>query len=238
MIQLSIEEIKRLYQEGRSVDAIAHIYRISSRQVKRHLRAEGIELRNGTDPRTMQERIRIFWTRVDKNGPTPRPDPAWTVEQKLPPQWQWDGSIWIWTEGPCWIWKGGKIKGYGNFRSEGKSILAHHFSYELEYGPIEEEIFGEPVEVLHTCDNRPCVRPSHLSKGMQSENFADMVSKNRQAKGVSLPQSKLDWDKVLRIRAIYATGELTQGQIGKQFGVGRPTVSDVVRKKSWWPEPQ
>ncbi len=98
--------------------------------------------------------IKRFWLKVDKNGPTPEPDPTWTAEQKLPPQWQWNGTVWIWTEGPCWIWTGARSGGrYGSFEVERKPVKAHRFAYELEYGPIDKDIFGENVHIMHACDN-------------------------------------------------------------------------------------
>lgn len=75
----------------------------------------------------------------------------------------------------CWPWTGStQKKGYGVFRSQ----RSHRLSYLVFRGPIPE---GHGV--LHTCDNPPCMRPSHLFTGTKQDNVDDMVKKNRQATG-------------------------------------------------------
>ena len=59
----------------------------------------------------------------------------------------------------CWLWIGYKQpKGYGEFiPHRGHKVLAHRYSYELEYGPI-----APGMQVDHICRQRSCVRPEHL----------------------------------------------------------------------------
>jgi DNA invertase Pin-like site-specific DNA recombinase len=65
----------------------------------------------------------------------------------------------------------------------------------------------------------------------------DKVEKGRQARGEKSGRAVLDWMKVKKIRALYAASESTHKQIAEQFGVSRTAVRDVIRRKSWWPEP-
>ena len=95
-----------------------------------------------------------FWTKVNKDGPTP---------EHLPDL------------GPCWIWTGAiSSHGYGNFRSR-RHWSAYKFSFELENGPVQKGI-----SELHKLDNTPCVNPSHLFLGTQLDNIRDCASKGRQ----------------------------------------------------------
>ena len=75
----------------------------------------------------------------------------------------------------CWEWTGYfHPYGYGVLYVEGKNILAHRLSWELENGSIPEG-----MQVLHHCDNPPCVRHDHLFLGTQADNIEDMCEKGR-----------------------------------------------------------
>lgn len=83
-------------------------------------------------------------------------------------------------KGPrCWEWVGATRRdGYGQLcdRSSGKSVAAHRLSWALHHGtPLPPGAF-----VLHHCDNRRCVRPSHLWLGSAADNTHDMMAKGRQ----------------------------------------------------------
>ena len=80
----------------------------------------------------------------------------------------------------CWNWLGCKDRdGYGEIRI-GRKFRAHRYVYTLYH----MDIFLKPTDfICHKCDNPSCVNPNHLFLGNVQINTADMVSKDRQAKG-------------------------------------------------------
>lgn len=74
----------------------------------------------------------------------------------------------------CWLWTGPKVFGYGSFNYNYTGERAHRFIYRVFFGD-----FPNDLDVLHTCDNPPCVNAYHLFLGTQLENMRDMYNKGR-----------------------------------------------------------
>lgn len=51
---------------------------------------------------------------------------------------------------------------------------AHRISYAAFKGPIPAN-----MDILHSCDNPPCIEPKHLSVGTDLDNVRDMLAKGR-----------------------------------------------------------
>ena len=79
-------------------------------------------------------------------------------------------------EDGCWQWVGSTNSGgYGQLAgTDGRLILAHRASWEMANGPITDN-----SSVLHHCDHRFCVRPSHLFLGTAQDNMDDAKAKGR-----------------------------------------------------------
>ena len=75
----------------------------------------------------------------------------------------------------CWPWRGCRGRdGYGAVTIGGRKLRAHRYSYSICVGPIPSGLL-----VLHSCDNRVCVNPAHLSVGTQKDNMRDCVERGR-----------------------------------------------------------
>lgn len=75
----------------------------------------------------------------------------------------------------CWVWQGSRCRGgYAQIERDGKRILVHRYAYILTHGAVPDGL-----DVLHKCDNPPCVRPRHLFAGTHQDNMDDMVAKGR-----------------------------------------------------------
>lgn len=82
-------------------------------------------------------------------------------------------SCWEWTKLSC------TSAGYGQVLFLNKMRYAHRVSYYLHHpGNDLDSVY----QVMHSCDNRKCINPSHLSLGTNQDNVHDMLRKGR-AKG-------------------------------------------------------
>lgn len=134
----------------------------------------------------------------------------------------------------CWEWQGFKDKGgYGRYKwCDRKNWIAHRLLWNLFIGDMSDP----DIKLCHHCDNRCCVRPSHMFVGSQEDNIKDCVAKGRHRTGMKLGRlnrnAKLTDDKVREIRRLYSEG-LTQVELGRQFGVAHTNIGNVLRKNTW-----
>lgn len=141
--------------------------------------------------------------------------------------------------GQCLEWNGRRTyNGYGvlTIRKEGKKngkkigTNAHRASYLAWIGPIKRGLL-----VLHKCDNRCCIEPSHLFLGTHADNMNDMKLKMRQYRpeGELHGQSKFSDSDILKIREEYATGSISQAKLAKKYAMSLTSAHNIVTRKSW-----
>lgn len=144
----------------------------------------------------------------------------------------------------CWLWTGGLRRGYGRFSLRlGQPVPAHRYAYEQINGVIPDGMF-----VLHRCDVRGCVRPSHLYAGTHEENMNDRADRGRTASGIrhgihihpervprgeSHHATKMTRAQVDQMRLRYAAGGITQSALAREYGVTQPTVGNIILHKTW-----
>lgn len=138
----------------------------------------------------------------------------------------------------CWPWAGAlEGSGYGSFgvqklkaTKRAMTMKSHRLAWELT-----NSLIPEGIQVLHSCDNRPCCNPSHLFLGTNDDNVADKMAKGRHYSGGgdSHKSSKLRSPQVLEIRTLYFTGGIAQLDLAHRYGVSKSQIGRLVRREAW-----
>ena len=140
--------------------------------------------------------------------------------------------------GECFEWQGSVVKtsGYGQVFNG----LVHRKVYELLHGEIPEGMV-----IMHSCDNKLCMHPDHLSLGTHYDNVHDRINKGRSnyvgLKGEANNRSKLTAEQVEEIRSLYkgrqnrmtkSTG-MTLKQLAEKYDMGISQISRIIHKEQW-----
>jgi hypothetical protein len=157
-----------------------------------------------------------FWAKVDMNGPVVRPE-----------------------LGPCWLWTGVIVSGYGRVTDPGRGQTgAHQMAWRLAGGSLLTR-----KHVLHVCDVRTCVRNDgegiyelngvqhprygHLFLGTHADNMQDLKAKGRRHY-----DRRLTDEDVRRIRA-EAGVRGAQTWLAAEFGVSTAMIRSIVARRSY-----
>jgi hypothetical protein len=130
----------------------------------------------------------------------------------------------------CWNWAGGVSRGYGQFWNGTRTVPAHHVLLD---SPVPK---GKMA--CHKCDNRRCVRPSHIFIGTARDNVADCINKGRfktgpnGRSGMLNSCAKLTDDAVRVIRAT-PMGKYVRSGLAARFGVSASTIASVRGGHTW-----
>ena len=120
--------------------------------------------------------------------------------------------------------------GYGRINNgSGKLVRLHRAVWERAYGPI---LSG--MVVMHLCDNRACIRLSHLALGTQAQNIADMDLKRRRRslRGTDQKQAKLTETAILIIRSKLQCG-WTCAALARKFQVSEGAIRHIKKGRNW-----
>lgn len=174
---------------------------------------------------TMKTPLKRFWSKVNKRGPIPKHMPH------LGRCWEWERSLYI--------------TGYASFWNGSKQMRGHRWIYEHMFGEIPIGIF-----ICHKCDNRKCVRPSHLFAGTRSDNMKDCYRKGRYPLEVMQKNCKAMREAgALQFGSKNPMAKLTEAQamealkcprvrgasdeMAKRFGVARGVINKIRSGMAW-----
>lgn len=133
---------------------------------------------------------------------------------------------------PCLLWKGklNKPNGYGCFYRDGKRVLAHRDAYEKAYGPIPDG-----MSVLHWCDVKVCIEPTHLKVGTIAENNQEARERGQWKPhiGVAHGMAKINDDDVREIRRLWANGGITSKALGERYDLTGRQILNIAYRLQW-----
>lgn len=74
----------------------------------------------------------------------------------------------------CWIWPGGKVRGYGSVSIGGRHWYVHRLSYTTHVEPIPDGL-----DIDHKCFTPACFNPAHLEPVTRAENLQNSPGLDR-----------------------------------------------------------
>lgn len=157
--------------------------------------------------RSAEER---FWEKVDRRGPD-----------------------------ECWEWNSSRYEqGYGSFwdRDQRRMVPAHRWIFQRVHGVRLAVMRGAQGDlVCHSCDNPPCVNPSHLFLGTQADNMADMRGKGRAPNNSAErnPKAVLTAEDVREIRQSFTGQHGDRMRIAREWGISSGHVSKILKGDVW-----
>lgn len=127
----------------------------------------------------------------------------------------------------CWTHNGSKgSHGYPQATSANRAVstLAHRRSWELSVGPIPDGMF-----ILHKCDNKECVRPSHLYLGTHTQNMLDIVTRKRRVGKGHMGSRKLTNDQAAMVK----DSDRPAHELASELGVSSDIINNIRSGRSY-----
>lgn len=105
-------------------------------------------------------------------------------------------------------------------------MYAHRVSYILSHS-----LENLSTDLMHSCDNPPCVNPAHLRQCTHAENMADMARKGRKVgiRGSAHKLSKLTEAQAISIKQDGRPHTI----IAKEYGVSLGLIGHIKVGRNW-----
>lgn len=128
----------------------------------------------------------------------------------------------------CHIWTGRLANtGYGRFMFGRRWYSAHRAAYEKYKGAIPSGLL-----IRHSCHNRSCINPAHLTVGTHADNARDMIEAGRSLYGTRNIKNRLSEEDVQRIKELLQQGYRTC-TIAKMFNMSWGGIAGIKNGKNW-----
>lgn len=129
--------------------------------------------------------------------------------------------------GGCWLWQGSvnNTTGYGQYRCprRGTIVTAHRWMYKFQN---PDQSVTRKDFVMHTCDVKHCVNPTHLVLGDHKANMADMRRKGRTNNNRMGRKGHLSTAQVREIRQ----SPMPRVALAKKFGISYQQVYKILNR--------
>ena len=136
----------------------------------------------------------------------------------------------------CWEWIAGKSgSGYGSFTVHGAKGRKIHNAHKLAWIVSNSRPVPKGLVVMHSCDNKACVNPGHLSIGTPFENIRDCRLRGRKnpAVGERHSRAKMTADIVRAIRLEYETNAVSIRELQDKYGFTWSSTYAAATRRSW-----
>ena len=121
--------------------------------------------------------------------------------------------------------------GYTQQMIGGKNYYCHRLVLSSKLGVPYDELDGV---TMHSCDNRKCINPDHLSLGTQSKNITDAFIRGRKVvpSGEDNHAARFTDEDIALVRKLYIKrGKGVKGNSAEliaRFGMSKAYLSQVV----------
>lgn len=137
-------------------------------------------------------------------------------------------KVTIKSDNECWSWNGSRCaNNYGHLTIQHKTWKAYRYSWMIKNGPIPKR-----MNICHSCNNPPCVNPSHLYLATHKQNMADASRDFLFVHGINHSHARLNPESVREIRKLRDQG-VSIPKLCRQFNMSAGAIWAASKRLSW-----